>query len=163
MCYAGNRGWGLMAECRFGMLVWTVLSDGECPFGYIDCIEGSDESAIATLKSDDSFVSVACETLARLGLDNSESSAMAQVFENTLQPHPERRTLEVALSYLHYKGEHTLDNLTGLSTIAIHDQGRPFEGPSLERYEDAVNNYRHVSKHVLRCDKNFKKANISKT
>jgi hypothetical protein len=75
------------------MLVWAAMCDGRNPFGFLDGVDPEEEDAVERLKLQASFIDKVCRSLELLGLEASESSIVATVFQNTLTTEPELRNL----------------------------------------------------------------------
>ena len=117
------------------MLVWAVVCDGRNPFGFLDGVDPEEEDAVEHLKLQSSFIDKVCQSLELLGLEASESSIVATVFQNTLTTEPELRNLHRALSCMGFQV------VNDLST----SEEEPAVPLSLERYNEAVHDRDFVS------------------
>jgi len=116
------------------------VCDGRNPFGFLDCVD-PEEDAVEHLKLQSSFIDKVCQSLELLGLEASQSSIVATVFQNTLTTEPELRNLHRALSCMGFQ--------------AVNDLSTSEEEPalplSLERYNEAVHDQDFVSPDNPNC------------
>jgi hypothetical protein len=117
------------------MLVWAVMCDGQNPFDFLDYVDLEDEDAVEHLKSLPSFIDKVCQSLELLGLEASESSIVAAVFQSILTTEPELRNLHRALSCM---GFQVVDDLST-------SEEAPAVSLSLARYNEAVHDRDFVS------------------
>ena len=116
------------------------MCDGRNPFGFLDCVD-PEEDAVEHLKLQSSFIDKVCQSLELLGLEASQSSIVATVFQNTLTTEPELRNLHRALSCMGFQA------VNDLST----SEEKPALPLSLERYNEAVHDQDFVSPDNPNC------------
>ena len=114
------------------------MCDGQNPFGFFDCADPEEEDAVEHLKLQPSFIDKVCQSLELLGLEASESSIVAIVFQNTLTAEPELRNLHRALSCMDFQVADNLSTSEESSTVPL----------SLERYNEAMHDRDVVSPHT---------------